>query len=535
LPAIKIRDPRKRLEDAGRSVEEWRTDAQTDMDRIWYAPEFRRLEGVTQVVPPQDEYVFHDRLTHSMKVAQVAATLARMLGHRARQRDSALRGRLDAAGVRIEDWVDPDHCYAAGLAHDIGHPPYGHAGEKALQELHEEKGLLSTMGARSFEGNAQSMRILATLSFRKDGQDGLNLTLRTLAAVAKYPWLWGQHPQDIVKLKSKWSFYPEEQKVLKELERYGFIKTERQAVPGTRKRKQEFVKRVHRWPEAEIMDWSDDISYAVHDVEDFFRAGRIPLHRIAAALKHAPAHFYDRKNENGKHVGSSAWVDTAFEFADDDEEVQSALWFAREKLKKQLDADGNSLESYIPQAFLAIDKQLLGRMPTNRFDGSRAAHTTLQNFGSTAITYLSERTDLELFEIDGDTRISFKVDPVAQLVAEFFKSICQYYVINTSVLATMQKGQALSTERLVRGLKELALSWVDHGSDSSVHTLPARLGEYLQIRVEEASGSVLDQGQVSVAVIDYVCGLRDIQATILESRLFGDLSSLSISANWLDA
>jgi len=534
-PARPLRDRyRRQHAQDERSAEQWRTHAQTDADRVWYSPEFRRLEGVTQVVPPQEDYVFHDRLTHSVKVAQVAATLARLVLWRA-EHDAATRAEL--SDVSVEEWIDPDHCYVAGLAHDIGHPPFGHAGEHALQDLTDDaEGLTKE---RSFEGNAQSMRIVASLSFRKPQHNGLNLTLRSLAAIAKYPWLRGGHPQHITKLGKKWSFYPEESGILKELEREGFIHVEREPAgslaatsdDGGRRddadepESEPAVAAVHRWPEAEIMDWADDISYAVHDLEDFYRSGRIPLHRLTTALTRVPKRFAD----------SDSWNATSFEFAGDDEEVKEAFKFARTKMSKILDEDGAPLAAVVPAAFAQLVAVLSDFMPTNRFDGSRDAHVNLQKFASEAISYLSAQTRVEAFEVDGTQRVRFRVNAEARLVAEFFKAINQYYVIESSALATMQYGQNKALHRTVDALEVMAVNWV--GDQSARRTLPARLGEYLEANAEALqSRDASDQSSiVTIAIIDYLCGLRDIQATILDSRLSGDRSSLSFSGAWLDA
>ncbi|MGO4452547.1 dGTP triphosphohydrolase [Arthrobacter sp. RAF14] len=520
--------------DRQRKYEEWRTEAQTDADRIWYAPEFRRLEGVTQVVPPQDDYVFHDRLTHSIKVAQVAATLARKLISEAEK--TALSAQLAERNMTIEEWIDPDHCYVAGLAHDIGHPPFGHAGESAIQEL--MKRLDVELSDRSFEGNAQSVRIVAFLSFRKPPAGGLNLTLRSLAAIAKYPWLKDEHPVSVPKLKKKWSFYPEEADVLRELKHHGFVKAETNVVNGL-----SVVKAVHRWPEAEIMDWADDISYAVHDLEDFYRAGHIPLHRISAALRHAPDTMY--KNEAR---GKRDWSTTDFSFAGNDEEAKEALVFARSKMEKMVDENGDSLKASIPEAFVEIMRVLADRLPTNRFDGSRQAHTDLQNFGSEAISYFSSNCHAELTMVEGEPWLKFRVDNPTRLAAEFFKAICQFYVIESSGLATMQYGQARGLERLVDALMKMSVAWLEkHGEATSQKALPARLRAYLEdqatilgsneIPSDEKARRELIQAEmrnIYLAVIDYTCGLRDLQATLLEERLFGHKPSLALSSSWLD-
>jgi dGTPase len=145
----------------------------------------------------------------------------------------------------VDRWVDPSHCYAAGLAHDIGQPPLGHAGEEALQEMLDasaEEGLelweddgtdvrgpvepaasdIQRIASRSFEGNAQSRRVVAKLSMHA----GLNLALRTLAGIAKYPWLRGHHPVGTDKLAKKWSLYLEERDILDRLVDVGFVRIE---------------------------------------------------------------------------------------------------------------------------------------------------------------------------------------------------------------------------------------------------------------------------------------------------------------------
>lgn len=537
----RLRDAHVRMEDESRrSKEGWRSDAHTDIDRIWYAPEFRRLGGVTQVVPPQNEYIFHDRLMHSIKVAQVAATLARMHLQRVRSHRD-LREELRDASLDIHDWINPDYCYAAGLAHDIGHPPYGHAGEAALQELHETKQLFANNGSRSFEGNAQSTRIVAHLSFRKLEQDGLNLTLRTLAAVAKYPWLREHHPHEITKLSQKWSFYGGEKSILEALERHGFIATVRGSgskKPIKGRANNNVVEKVYRWPEAELMDWADDISYAVHDVEDFFRAGRIPLDRIAAALRRAvPDSSEGTESQSIKKAtpGPPAidWAATDFDFANPDEEIREALLYARSKMATQLDQDGNPIGDSIPLAFAQIAKELLVRMPGTRFNGTFGMHASLQNFGSKAITYLSKSTRLDVLKVGVDWRVRFRVLPEAQLVAEFFKAICKYFVINTSAVASMQAGQKSSLKRLAEALYRQAETWRDRDhAGPDVHTLPARLKENLHLR-EQSEGAPVSDEQLMETVVDYVCGLRDVQARILESRLFGDASSLNVDSDWL--
>jgi dGTP triphosphohydrolase len=154
-----------------------RTPGQTDRDRILYTSAFRRLAGVTQVVGPLEGHIFHNRLTHTIEVAQIARRLAERLRE------------LDPNGVARFGGVDPDVVEAAAFAHDLGHPPFGHIAEHTLDQLAIDNG-----APDGFEGNAQSFRIVTRLAAHRTGYKGLNLTRATLNAVLKYPWFRGEGP-----------------------------------------------------------------------------------------------------------------------------------------------------------------------------------------------------------------------------------------------------------------------------------------------------------------------------------------------------
>ena len=156
-----------------------RSEAQRDRDRILYTSAFQRLAGITQIASVEGGQVIHNRLTHSLKVAQVARRLAQRLG---RDNDSQ------------------ETVAAASLAHDLGHPPFGHIAECELNCLAEDWD--------GFEGNAQSFRIVNTLALRDAAYRGLNLTAPTLNGMLKYPWF--HEPDDPLKGK-KWGAYRHEQ------------------------------------------------------------------------------------------------------------------------------------------------------------------------------------------------------------------------------------------------------------------------------------------------------------------------------------
>ncbi len=212
---------------------------ETDHDRILYSSYFHRLAGVTQIVRAGEEDTFHTRQQHTHKVAQIGRRLAQKLVGEAAERE------IDC------EQIDPEVVAAASLAHDLGHPPFGHKGEYVLNEL------VQNAGEEGYEGNAQTFRIITKLAIRWDDIPGLDLTRAVACAVLKYPWL--RQPDDKNKSK-KWSAYSSEEKLFA-WAREGQDKD----VPSL---------------EAELMDWADDIAYSVHDLEDFHRCNMIPWSKI---------------------------------------------------------------------------------------------------------------------------------------------------------------------------------------------------------------------------------------------------------------
>jgi dGTPase len=221
-----------------------RTHSERDRGRLLYAGAFARLAEITQVVSPEKGYVFHNRLTHSLKVAQISRRIAEKL----------LREQADRVGAI--GGLDPNAAEAAGLAHDLGHPPFGHIAEQELDTLTRRAGAVD-----GYEGNAQSFRIVVRLA-SSDARSpdalplaGLNLTRGTLDGILKYPWGYGES-----------TAYPD---------KWGYYQTERDVFAWVRERKAPGQRSLI----AEIMDWADDITFAIHDLLDFYCAGRIPIDR----------------------------------------------------------------------------------------------------------------------------------------------------------------------------------------------------------------------------------------------------------------
>ena len=368
-----------------------RSPARRDRDRILYSPAFRRLSDVTQVVAPTERYPIHNRLTHSLKVAQIGRSLAETL-----LAEPGAAERAAAAGG-----LDPDVVEAAALAHDLGHPPFGHVAERELDDiLTRQHGL-----ADGFEGNAQSFRVVTTLAVRHEDVPGLDLTRATLGAILKYPWVrTGSGPA-----ARKWGAYASEAAQLA---------WARQGCP---------LPDDQPTLEAAVMDWADDVTYAVHDVEDFFQAGLLPLDRLVtdpaerdrflAAEVARLAGQGGPGSQEGRTAFSAADLETAF----------------------------HGLMAMVPIS--------------GPYRGVRSDRAALRAFASTLIDRFLAATSLP--DDPGGPGGPLAIEPRARMEVLMLKGLTWYYVIASQALLSQRFGQ----RRLVRSVFDMLLAASEHPGD----------------------------------------------------------------------
>ena len=229
---------------------DYRSPFQQDRDRIIHSFSFRRLQAKTQVFFSGEYDFYRTRLTHSIEVAQIGRSICNYL--------------LQGSELRADFCIDADLVEAASLSHDLGHPPFGHAGEKFLNQLMIHFG--------GFEGNAQTLRILTRTIYGRGAQrKGMNPTRAFMDSVLKYKTLFGQmeHPEnhflyDDQKAELDFVFvdrpFPKELSPGKELNRFRSI-------------------------ECQIMDWADDTAYSLNDTVDGIKAGFITQARVESWAK----------------------------------------------------------------------------------------------------------------------------------------------------------------------------------------------------------------------------------------------------------
>jgi dGTPase len=413
-----------------------RAAGQRDRDRILYTAAFQRLAGVTQVVGPLEGHVFHNRLTHTLEVAQIARRLAEKL--------------VNENGVRAAELggLDPDVVEAAALAHDLEHPPFGHVAEKELDALARTRG-----AAEGFEGNAQSFRIVSRLAAHRDRYQGLNLTRATLNALLKYPW-----PRDIRDPRPANPRY----------KKYGYYSSEE---GDFRFAREGFTGEGARSLEAEVMDHADAVAYSVHDLDDFYRAGLIPLDRLIPER---------RRPSRELEAFLARWVQRG--------SVDAAT----------LDRERGQLESF------------LSALPVREsYTGTYEQRALMRTFTSSLIQTFVLAARLEHAAEPGR---HLQLDPSLQFNIDFLHGLVEDYVIINPRLGTQQHGQ----RQVIRTLFEVYLGAV-RSRDRAI--VPPHFHQELDLVLRGADAAHPDEVRLAV---DIVAGFSDNQALGMHRRLTGN-------------
>jgi len=346
-----------------------RDDFARDRGRLIHSAALRRLSAKTQVLGPMSNDFVRNRLTHSLEVAQIGREFGGALG------------------------CEADVVEVACLAHDLGHPPFGHNGEGALDEVAADIG--------GFEGNAQTLRILTRLEPKRvhpGGRPaGLNLTRASLDATTKYPWRRGMGPEPT----RKFGVYEED------LDAFAWI---REGSPAP------FV----RCLESDVMDWSDDVAYSVHDVEDAVASHRLDLRQLrdpaeVAAVVTRAADFAPDLGGEALAAGLERLLATGA--------VPDSHDGSRASLAALKDMTSRLIGRFVHAAETAT-RQVHGEGPLGRYDArlvvpedSRAEVAVLKAVAAHFVMFSGERDEEYTFQrrVVGDLAAWFREDPESRL------------------------------------------------------------------------------------------------------------------------
>jgi dGTPase len=408
-----------------------------------------------------------------LRVAQIARSIAEnFLG------DENCHDALCALGG-----LDADVAEAAGLAHDIGHPPFGHAGEETL----DEAARLDLKLADGFEGNAQTLRIVTKIECRNSMYDGMDLTRATRGALLKYPWLRSRVPEsyagaDYLSARkwAKFNAYDSEKDDLEDA---------RSFLPDTFPAETQSL-------EASIMDASDDITYAVHDLEDFIMAGTVDLFasledlQTLAGGESTPLSFEDPVKRWAR--GYPGYFDRG-----QLQEAARVIVGHLSILPKRFDGSSDDIAT-VRDTFSRLINKYVGSLRLPYDLNSPAPHWR------------------------GGPFIALDVEPWHEV--QILKQLMKSQVVARSDVAVLQRGQQAQLRSLVR----LLMEWKDSKDDFI--RLPHRLREQIKLIREFEDGGVNVgvrrpgrpyRGAEERAILDYLCTLTDGQCGHLYRLLTG--------------
>jgi dGTPase len=476
----------------------------TDLERIRFSPYFSRLAAVTQVISQGAAgQVVHNRLTHTIKVTAVARAIA-----------TAVRSGPDAGLADELGGCDPVVVQAAASAHDLGHPPFGHLGERILDRIARSRFGL----ADGFEGNAQTFRILTELDVHGVNGEGLNLTAAVRAGVLKYPWARHQYPDPHPS-----SLHPpprgggagEEGTGSGKFSSYVLDVSELRAVLAAYPK----IGPLRQTVECSVMDVADDIAYSLHDLDDFHRAGVLQHASVAAEFRT----WIRRRAEFARGAGPGPVLS--------DRQPGVTLELLRRRLRAR---DGWIFDDdTFGVAVGRVATDLVDGLLAVPFDSSIAAERAILTFTGSWIAHLEASVEMDP---DPPVRASHVVlGRQAWHEVAVLKFVHQRFVLDRPDLAMFQRGQAEALTSLVANLE----SWLSDPVDAV--RAPRRLIDlvalatdgYRRVAREEPELLVGPTGEPATSrddvtrlgrgrgIIDYVASLTDDRAGASARTLAG--------------
>ncbi len=419
-----------------------RTEFERDRDRLLYSSAFARLAGVTQVATSLPGQTFHNRLTHTLKVGQLSSRLAKRL-----------RGQYGGIAAAAE--LDPDAAEASALAHDLGHPPFGHLGEATLGTLAEAS------GTQGFDANAQSFRVITKIARRSVDFDGLNLTRYVLDGSLKYPWLRAEavEGEQPTLQRDKWGAYDSE------LDQFNFARGRDPGTPAQRFADERGPSLV-----AQVVDWADDVTYAIHDLEDFYKAGLIDLGSLVRRDAEATEFLDSFCDSSGELRGK---------FAD----------HTRDELSSALEGLRGLFAIGLARPYdRSLELRALVRLQSSYLIG--------EYFRAVAL------------ETDASGHARLRMDGSLRAEVTVLKELLWFYVINRPSFAAIQVGQRGMIERLfesLTGASRDSREW---------RVFPKPVQEALRSGPGTAGDSAAVASRSRI-VIDYLAGMTEFELAYL--------------------
>lgn len=534
-PTVEVSPEKSERNDSSSEDQSERSPFQRDLDRIKYTKEFRRLKDVTQVARAGESYLYHDRLSHSLKVAQVGRRFAEYVT------------KQEGETRTVSRELHPEMIEAACLAHDLGHPPFGHLAESALDELLQEKtnpyrdenDLEPTLGdlpenldpkdtdnvdaylqaefgelaGLRFEGNAQSFRILTRLGNHRDAYTGLALTVGVLLSVGKYPygrgeWFdsssheilnpWPDKPIPVDgRSNNKFGFYEDDENLSKTVR---YVATEGDNSVSGRSA-------------AAGMDYADDLTYAIHDLTDFYMDGRLPLDRL---LREAFTELDDEDRVGLEEAG--------YERA-----PRRELGKLHDELKydESIATPTEVVTSLVTSAIITGENVSL----LEPFDGTPQQQNELEAFTSFLIEYYLNRIyysnpSNQKLKPKEDAYISIRnkkegcelyISDRLEEQLNILQQITKYYVIRQPALMAQQRGQ----RRIIRETFEALYEEAGKG-DLSWSAIPAPYRNWLETGHNRIGNLNNDAEQRARLVADFITSMTEPQVVAIHKRLTGD-------------